>query len=184
MSMPISVETLAVEGYLSLPIPQTLRQESLLLARRFYDQPLEERLALSTTRSSDFLGYVPSEQEVEQFHLNVPVFTGSRKRGYCSYDFITDPRAFSRSGLRCTNKWPADHVFVGDIKRVNKALRTFTRRVAKQIFELIDRTFSPDLPNDALDGTTCSMTRFLLYDETSPEGVSKAHTDYEFISVL
>src|SRR5262249_31787229 len=107
-----------------------------------------------------------------------------RTRGYSSYDFASNARAFAPSGLICKNKWPPDAHFTREIKRFNRRLCAFTQRVSKDLFNLIDDTFTSTLPYSALTGTTCSMTRFLLYEATDIETVSKAHTDYEFSAII
>lgn len=179
-----ALQQLARDGYLLMDFPHSLRHEALSLAERFYDLPLQERLALVATRETNFLGYIPSEHEVESFRLEMPTFSGTRRRGYCAYDFITEPHAFSPSGLRCANMWPGDPVFAREIRDFNRKICEFTNGTAQQALELIDTFFGSELPRQAFDGATCSMTRFLLYEVTGTVEISKAHTDYEFLAVV
>jgi isopenicillin N synthase-like dioxygenase len=179
-----ALQTLTVDRYLSLPIPRDLCNRSLALARRFYEQPLSERFSLAAANGRDFFGYVPSEREILESGNSWPVFSGSRARGYSSYDFASEPQAFSACGLKCTNKWPEDLAFKQDIEALNEALRVFTKRVSVELFESLDATIGAAFPADALNDPTCSMTRFLLYGDSQVEGISKAHTDYEFLAIL
>lgn len=185
MSLGIeALQTLSQEGYLSIPFDEHLRDQSIMLARTFFDLPFDERMKVAAARGDDFLGFIPSEREVEARKLDIPVFSGSRRRGYASYDLTGDPRAFSASGLKCSNKWPDNPSFVAAAKRVYRTLRRNALSISREIFGLIDQNFGAKLPLSAIEGRTCSMMRLLHYETACTNELSKSHTDYEFLAVL
>jgi isopenicillin N synthase-like dioxygenase len=156
---------------------------SLQVCRAFYEQPLEQRLALAAVGGPNFLGYLPSEAECAESAPEWPSFSGTRARGYSSYDYVADPRVFDQSGLTCRNKWPVDPTLTYQVRTIQQALYRFTHLAAIELFKLIDDEFGSVLSRRSIEGGTCSMLRLLHYD-AEQDAVSKAHTDYEFLAVL
>lgn len=180
----VALKKLSREGFLLLPMPPRQYEAALELADHFYGIPLSGRMSLSSAKGKDFLGYVPSEDEVRIHKLGLPTFLGTRKRGYSSYDFVGDPRVFAASGLKSINKWPRQKNFVHRATKVYRALRRYTNDIALEIESLLVSQFGTQLPAGCLESPTCSMMRLLMYEKCISTRVSKAHTDYEYLAIL
>src|SRR5207249_1801022 len=84
-------------GYSYFKLPKALVQEAESLAALLYDLDIRQRIGALATAESGVLGYYPSEIEASEIAHNsgtdISTWTGSKSRGYSSYDFIEEPSA-------------------------------------------------------------------------------------------
>jgi isopenicillin N synthase-like dioxygenase len=177
------------DGFAEIDLPEDLAHRLVRLAQWFYAKPIEERLATAAFRTSGVLGYYPSELAAkairEEYCGAIPTFEGKRARGYCSYDLIANERILAASDLFGANLWPADKEFRVEAWNLYETICQFMKHVSQSILGHVDAIGKLNqLPSDTFDQECCSIMRLLKYAAGHVEKESKAHTDYEFISLI
>jgi isopenicillin N synthase-like dioxygenase len=177
-------------GYSYFKLPKELVQEAESLAALLYDLDTRQRVRALATAESGVLGYYPSEIEAYEIAQNsgadISTWTGSKSRGYSSYDFIEEPSAVLGvlSVLR-TNTWiPGLPVF----RERALALYQEFKRLAIRLSRSLNSTMLSVSPGslsvvDDLQGDCLSIMRILNYRKDELREVSKEHTDYEFLTL-
>lgn len=183
------VEAFRMRGFAQINLPQDIDNKLLEMAHRFYAKPLGERLSTAAFHSSGILGYYPSEAEartiLDVYGISVPVFDGQRARGYCSYDFIANQRVLESTELFGANRWPADEGFQSEACALYESVSSLMKDVCQSVLGLLEaRGKRTEGSGDLFGNSCCSIMRLLKYSKASVEAESKAHTDYEFISLI
>lgn len=180
---------LEMSGHCYVNIGRELSTKLRLMVDSFYGLDVMERLKLNVAQQMGFLGYTVSETEADSLSRMelrfIPVFSGRRMRGYSSYDFVEDPSIFDALGLNVGNIWPPSTKFRREAcvvyREIGRLMRDISRGVLAEIVRQCGRSF---LERSAFDGKCCSIMRLLQYPALSKMAVSKAHTDYEFLSLV
>ncbi|MGA3080578.1 MAG: 2OG-Fe(II) oxygenase family protein [Terracidiphilus sp.] len=159
------------------------------LVSEFYKIPIQERLEAATFRTSGVLGYYPSETEANSIkggcNEEVPLFEGKRARGYCSFDFVADEEILAVSELFQANPWPRNEEFLARARKQYEGLSGIMKNISEKILnQLLIVGKLRGLPREAFSKECCSIMRLLKYAGRGDGNESKAHTDYEFISLI
>lgn len=180
---------LEMRGHCYVDIGRELSTKLRVLVDSFYGLDLMERLKLNVAKQMGFLGYAVSETEADSLSgmemRCMPVFSGRRMRGYSSYDFVEDPNVFDALGLNVGNIWPPSSKFRREACVVYRRIAGLMRDISRGVLaEIVFESGRPFLKRGAFDGKCCSIMRLLQYPALPKMAISKAHTDYEFLSLI
>jgi isopenicillin N synthase-like dioxygenase len=183
------IEAFRSTGFAEIELSPVVAEELLRLVSEFYAMPIQERLEAATFHTTGVLGYYPSEKEATEIEggcdRGVPVFEGKRARGYCSFDFIANERILAASELFRANPWPRDERFRGEAWRQYERLSVIMRLISENILDHLLRVGTLNcFPSEAFRKECCSIMRLLKYTGRDDGNETKAHTDYEFISLI
>jgi len=184
------VDQFRSQGYAELSLSRGFGDAQLGLAREFFDRPLAQRFALGAFNGTGVLGYYPSESDAvalrDDFGVSVPTFDGFRARGYSSYDFLVNADVLASCELFGPNRWPDnDSEFTTRARRAYEELSALSKRVSlSALGALTARGASAALSARVFDSECCSLMRLLSYEAGAQPRMSKAHTDYEFVSII
>jgi isopenicillin N synthase-like dioxygenase len=177
-------------GFSEVELPERLSERLLALAWSFYAKPLNERMALAAFRTRSVLGYSPAERVAEEYGEQhgerIPAFEGRRKRGYCSFDYIANERVLASCDLFKDNRWPrGDEKFRREACQLYDDVCAFMKEACGTVLAELRRTDNvKNVWPDLFDKDCCCIMRLLKYEKTGIEMESKAHTDYEFITLV
>lgn len=165
-------------GYSYLELPSDIYLNLIELPKIYYNLSIQNRFENIASKKDGILGYTPSESELEI--IPIKDFKGNKKRGYSSFDFLSEnSNILGSNRLFNSNKWISEHF----------------KQIANNSYDLI-QNISSNLSNKVLmkleisesdvfkNNDTLSLMRLLLYKSRSIEYISKEHTDYEFISFI
>jgi isopenicillin N synthase-like dioxygenase len=173
-------------GYSFWEISEEIFDRSLKLATAFHQKTLENKFTHIANIESGILGYYPCETEIEilrnnhEFYLNT--FSGTRKRGYSSFDFISDSSSLVGSNplLRKNNWGASNYEFIDECNSLYMSLSEISKQLSIELLLKINKKLPPSCFNEHC---FCLM-RLLNYRAANDERTSKEHTDYEFITMI
>ena len=183
------LSSLKDRGFAEVMLPNRLAHRARALCEQFYTKPIDERIALAAFKTAGILGYYPSESEAQmlndEYGISVPIFQSSRKRGYCSFDYIANDAILAQSALFGANRWPEDSNFCREAMAVYSLLSEFGQAISKHLLDAIHDSLGLQLlPRGVFEADCCSLMRLLRYPAEHKKLQSKEHTDYEFISLI
>lgn len=165
-------------------VPQELTGKHLEIARAFFDQPLEAKMAIDGTKSGAMRGYEPMAAQT----LDVGTAPDLKEGYQMGIEVTEDHRWFSAGmGKTAINLWP-DHP---DGFRAHFETYSDTMiALANDVMRLI--SLSLDLPEDYFDvgmQTPMLETRILHYppkpsDAPADQLGAGAHTDWGMLTIL
>ncbi|MDX6577821.1 MAG: hypothetical protein QOE96_3774 [Blastocatellia bacterium] len=177
-------------GYSYFKLPKELVQEAESLAALLYDLDIQQRVRALATAESGVLGYYPSEIEASEIAHNsgtdISTWTGSKSRGYSSYDFIEEPSAvLGVLPVLRTNIWiPGVPVFRERALALYQEFKSLAIRLSRSLNSALLSVSHGSLSiDDYLQGDCLSIMRVLNYRTDELRDVSKEHTDYEFLTL-
>lgn len=186
--MPL-LEQMKQHGYGVLDGYSVLAVKALNAAREFYNFPDPVRAAIMADFESGVLGYYPSEQEASRWRESnlacAEVFGSMRSRGYCSFDCLVNEKVVGSSPIIALNKWPGDRIeWCGLAEQIYREFVTIGQAVSIDLARLACPHSADELLKGLASGECCSLMRVLLYNQSEAIGVSKAHTDYELVTLI
>jgi isopenicillin N synthase-like dioxygenase len=166
-------------------VPQVLIDTMFAQSLRFFDRPLEEKMALHVKKSSHLLGYVAMKDE----NANQLVGTGDLHEAFdfVSEDAFVDGEFLSGDIRAPGNCWPDD---LPGFQYTAREYSIVMRRLARRMFAAF--ALALDLPENYFEKMTdrpMSLVRMLYYpSQPGPFDESKmgtgAHTDHECFTIL
>jgi len=157
-------------------VPEALSRDLRAAAARFFDQPLDRKMAAYIGQSANHSGYVPEGEEV---------FASGMVDKKEAYDVNLDaPDAAGEAPMLGPTQWPELSGFRPAVSAYYDAVAGFARRLFRGF------ALALDLPEDHFDPHLArppSQLRLIHYPYDpaahDQEGIG-AHTDYEFFTVL
>jgi isopenicillin N synthase-like dioxygenase len=159
-------------------VEQSMIDDAMAQARRFFDQPEAAKMQVHLSRSSHACGYVPVYGENGDVHEAFDVVTE---------DATIDGERFAGDFRQPGNLWPeGDDALRRTLDLYSGRLRRLTRRLFSAFAEALD--LSPDHFAPMTD-RPISLLRLLHYPSQSPTDLDRAigvraHTDHECFTIL
>lgn len=186
------IDDLHHKGYSLIRIPDKLFYDCLKLVKSFYNLDLSVRLSCLSCKDSGILGYSPSELEISiienELNTKLPTFNGLRMRGYSSFDFLEESSIFLGAySLLKKNLWVKKNTkFKREALLNYQKLKKFGKDLSSDItsslsifYKELDKKFLNNFNSDCL-----SLMRLLEYKPGEKIGISKEHTDYEYLTII
>jgi isopenicillin N synthase-like dioxygenase len=174
-------------GYTQIPISLELEGLIYRQLKSFYSLPVSEKVKCLASSETGVLGYYPSSQEAlsieNELGIKVETLTGSRTRGYSSFDFLHyGCSELNNSPLFMETKqvYHNDQFKTGLFK-LHQKVASRCHWIAQILFEQFNTEYVYDL--SCLNQSVC-LARLLEYKGGNGTIPSKAHTDYELFSFI
>jgi isopenicillin N synthase-like dioxygenase len=182
--MSISAE-LIKNGYACIPCKVEVLLDLIELSARLHNLPIEEKVKIAADVSSGVLGYYPADNDVG--FSEFPQFSGLRRRGYASFDYTCYEGCLGVSKVFGGNKMPVGNThYFNDIRRDIMSAYNTLRKISIDVVMALHCELDRDLPLHKLafdeKDPPYALLRLLSYKKT--EDISKAHTDYEYITLI
>ena len=171
-------------------LPRTLIEDQFSWAKRFFDLPMDEKLAIDLKKSKSAAGYAPiARQALDSQDAKAKASPPDLKESFYFAEELPDDHPFAAAGMRGfgNNQWPGS---LPGFKAQMLAYQAALRKVGDHVLSLI--AISIDLPQDYFRpfyDTPMPNTRLIRYPPQPDDALfnqlgAGAHTDWGGVTLL